>query len=367
LKPEKLKNTEELAFTGTRWNQYKIWDGRSFFYNERSKCSVWATPPEVVIAQASSSDQVDPQYFACAEFETSFKSIDAQRAEFHSLLVEKEIDGKLTFSEAMSKVSDDPRFTSIPDDETRKVFFASYVTSLWKNLTQTERDYLRSLCIEAVTDWKDWEGMSESTTFSQMETLFKNSSWYAKMDKVTMIKLFQSFSTEFIEIERLKKRKLQDTLMHELKNDILGRMNKDFDLSSVAVVDLIFHSYNTVDSKPLFWSYLSDSQRLAVIKSCISQRVREVRMSVSNQLPLSRERRGKRQEKDDIKQLIGKICLSNEAAPVVSRGQTVSIPKWNKEIERAVMEQSFDLRLAKELFNECVEDLKKGRNPLEGL
>lgn len=370
-KPPELQSSSELSVSATEWKQFKIWDGRSFFHNERTKCSVWSAPPEVMIAQASSPDEVDPQYYACAEFDKSFKSIDSLRSEFHSLLVERGIDEKTAFPEAMAKICDDIRYNCIPDDETRRIFFAAYLSSLMKKRTQADRDSARALCIEAVTEWSKWRGMSESTTFSQMESSFKDRSWYGKLDRLTLIKIFQVFSTEFIEIERLKKRKLQDTLMHELKNDILSRLN-EFDLSSIGVVDLIFHTYNSKEDEnhkpPQFWSYLSDSQRLNVIKSCIAQRVREVRMSVANQLPLSRDRRSHRQVKDDIKRLIGQIVSGGSADKgVVSRGQSVNVPKWSNEIERAVLAQSFDVRLAKELFNEYAEDVKKGRNPLEGL
>lgn len=369
-KPLELQNPEEAAVSNTDWKQYKIWDGRSFFYNEKTKCSVWATPPEVLIAQASSSDKVDPQYYACVEFEKSFKSVDAQRAEFQSLLIEKGVDERLSFTEAMSLVSDDPRFESIPDDETRRIFFASFLSFISRKRIQEERNRIRSFCIESVRDWKEWKGMSESTTFAQMEAVFKGFSWYSEIDRLTLVELYQVFSTEFIEIERLKKRKLQDTLMQELKNDILGRLT-EFDLSSLSVVDLIFQTYNKADPKPQFWTYLSDSQRLIVIKSCIAQRVREVRMSVVNQLPLSRERRSRRQEKDEIKRILGEVILSSkESSGVVSRGQSssMSVPKWTSEIERAVLaKSSLDLRIAKELFNEYVEDMKKGKNPLEGL
>jgi hypothetical protein len=91
-------------------------------------------------------------------------------------------------------------------------------------------------------------------------------------------------------------------------------------------------------------------------------------MSVANQLPLSRDRRTHRQVKDDIKRLFGKILSGGTVEKgVVSRGQSVIVPKWSNEIERAVLAESFDLRLAKELFNEYTEDVKKGRNPLDGL
>ena len=361
-KPDVLKSEDELLALQTDWREYKIWDGRSFFFNDKTKCSVWSPPPEVILARG----EYDPTLQECSDFDRVNKSEADGRAEFHQLLVERGVNETHNFSEAMRLIENDVRFSALPSMQTKQLFFASYVSNLLKTRIHERRDEKRRLYIDAVLDWKEWKGMSESITFTQMESEFKSKSWFSAIDRVELIKLFHVFSTEFIEIEKLKKRKLQDALMHEMKNDILGRLSQ-FDLANQTVIDTIYRVY--ADMKPVlqFWAYLSDSLKLVVIKSCIAQRVREMRMAAANRLPMSRESRTKRKEKDAVKQIIGDFLRSKAQGSVVKRGQGLTLPTWGTDLEVFLQEKQVDTILAKTMFTEYVNDVKLGKDPLEGI
>ena len=120
--------------------------------------------------------------------------------------------------------------------------------------------------------------MNESTTHQQMESHFKRREWFKKLDRLDVRKIFELYSQEYIEINKIKKQKLQDTYMQDLKNDILG--NDQVKLSSPSVVEEIFTLYKFSDSP--FWVGLNDSQKLVVIKSCINQRIREAKLALMN-------------------------------------------------------------------------------------
>ena len=366
-KPVELKTESEVAVLTTQWREHKIWDGRSFFHNASTRCSVWNIPPEVSIAQSSNAADVDHVIIECTEFNRGLQATTEKRRDFLNLLQERGIGEHMLFAEAMDMIQDDPRYYALETPKAQQSFFASYVSNLKKSRIQASRDEVRRVYMEAVSSWKSWKGMSESVTFVQMEQAFKGKEWYDKIDRVQLVKLFHVFSSEYIEIERLKKQQLQDQLMHDMKNDILTR-TREFDLGSPSVVEGIHHFYASLDKPPLFWTYLSDSLKLVVIKSCITQRLRELRMALANSIPLSRERRAVRVERDRVKKILHEVISSGAKTSVVTRGQTgIAIPKWDKELEQALSNQGVDMHAAREIFKEYVEDIKKGRDPLEGI
>jgi hypothetical protein len=361
-KPENIMSEEERAVLGTGWRELKIWDGRSYFYNDRTNCSVWHVPPEVALARG----QYGPEMKECAEYDTLYKSEAKNRMDFFNLLQENGIDETFTFERAVEVIKDDTRFSALPTSQAKQLFFASYVSNSIKMRTQEARDSKRALLIQAVTEWRNWKDMSESVTFSQMESVFNDRAWFKALETTDIRKIFQVFSLEFIEIEKLKKRKLQDALMQEMKNDILNKLDK-FDLGSSSAVEVIFQTYSSMKPQPQFWSYLSDSQKLVVIKSCISQRIRDMRMAVANRLPLSREKRAVRQERDRMKKLISEFVRTKAETKVVRRGHGLVLPEWNTELEAYLASQAISLPVAQELFSEFVEDMKLGKDPLEGI
>ena len=309
---------------------------------------------------------MDPDAIEYDQAEKRVKSHADRRAEFYALLTERRVDESLSFADAMEAIKDDIRFHALPTPQAKQLFFASYISNLIKQRSHEARDAKRALYIEAVTEWKNWKGMSESVTFSQMEATFKGKSWFKALDRVDLIKLFQAFAIEFLEIEKLKRQKLQDTLMHEMKNDVLSRQ-AEFDLGSLAVVEAIHQFYSQMDPKPQFWSYLTDSQKLIVIKSCMSQRIREIKMAVANSLPLSREKRAGRKERDRIKLLISEWINASTESTVVTRGQAAVIPNWDHNLEELLSSKKIDVQHAKAVFAEYVDDAKHGRDPLEGI
>ena len=361
-KPEDIMTEDERAAIVTGWMEIKIWDGRSYFYNEVNNCSVWHVPPEIELARGNFSSDLKN----CVDYDSLHKTETFARNEFLNLLQERSIDDTFTFDQAVSVIQDDYRFSLLPSDQSRQLLFASFISNLLKRKVHAVRDAKRQLFIQAVTEWKDWKGMSESVTFSQMEGYFKDNEWFQSLETADLRALFQVFSIEYIEIEKLKKRKLQDALMHEMKNDILSKLNV-FDLASPSVIETIFSTYSSLKPHPQFWTYLSDSQKLVVIKSCISQRIRELRMAVANRLPLSREKRTSRQEKDRIKKTISEFAQTKAETKVVRRGQGLMLPSLNTEMEAFLAGQGIDLAKAKELFAEFVEDMKVGKDPLEGI
>ena len=361
-KPHCLRSEEELSLLNSPWRQYKIWDGRSFYYNDETKCSVWSTPPEILLAGGS----YDPDLTEYVDFDRVNRAEAVARNEFYKLLIERGVDDSHSFSDAVRLVEDDVRFNSLESLQLKQLLFASYISNLAKSRVHAERDSKRRLYIQAVSDWKDWKAMSESVTFAQMEAVFKNKSWFTEMDRVELIKLFHVFSTEFIEIEKLKKRKLQDALMHEMKNDILGRLNQ-FDLANHGVIEVIYQAYNEMKPVPQFWAYLSDSLKLVVIKSCISQRVREMRVAAANRLPMTREARAKRTRADQTKRIISEFLLTKAQSSVVKRGQGVTLPAWDRGLESHLHDHGLDLKFAKTVFDEYVNDIKLGRDPLDGI
>jgi hypothetical protein len=362
VKPSDLALESEDFVGESGWEQVKIWDGRSYFYNPRTSCSVWHVPPEIELSKG----QFDPELSALVEYDAIQKTDATVRKEFVDLLREKGITEAHSFTEALPLIMHDRRFTAVNSEKAKQLMFAAYITLVSKERVQEHRDVQRSLFMEAVSEWRNWKEMNESTTFAKMEATFRKREWFATIGTDELRKLFEVFSLEFIEIEKLKKRKLQDALMQDLKNDILSRTNQ-VDLASSGAVDMLFTIYSTMKPQPQFWTYLSDSQKLVVIKSCISQRIRDLRMAIANKLPLSRERRNLRQEKDRIKRLIGELVRSKTEQKVVKRGQGLVIPVWNTEMEAVLAGEGADLRLAKDLFGEFVEDLKAGADPLAGI
>ena len=361
-KPADIMTSVESAILDTDWQELKIWDGRSYFFNKRTKCSVWSMPPEV---QATRGEYT-PEVRECIEFSSSRRTQADVRQEFFTLLVERGINDSHTFADAMAIIQDDARSSAIPSDQDKQLFFASYISNQIKQRVHESRDEKRKLFIQAVSDWKEWKGMSESVTFAQMKTVFGDRPWFNQVGEAELRKLFHIFSLEYIEIEKLKKRKLQDALMHEMKNDILSKLNV-IDLSSQNAIDMVYAVYTNMKPQPQFWTYLSESQKLIVIKSCISQRIRDMRMAIANKLPMSKEKRAVRQEKDRVKKLIHEFANAKAEARVVKRGQGLTLPTWNTELETFLSSQQADLVSSKDLFVEYVEDLKQGKNPLEGI
>ena len=362
IKPEEIMDEDERAILDTDWKEYKIWDGRSYFFNDRTKCSVWSVPPAVQLARGT----YDAEIQECVDFDSYNKTETDSRNQFMELLVDKGVNETHTFAEAVDMIKDDARFSLLPTDEAKQLFFASYISNLSKQRVHEKRDSKRAIFIEAIKDWKAWEGMSESVTFAQMQTVFKHKPWFTSVSQTDLRKLFHIFSLEFIEVEKLKKRKLQDSLMHEMKNDILGKLNS-IDLAHPSAVESVYAIYSAMSPQPQFWTYLSDSQKLVVIKSCISQRIRDMRMAIANRLPLSREKRAARQEKDRIRKLLAEFTNSKSESKVVKRGQGLTLPEWNTELETFLVAQSVDLTSAKQLFGEYVDDVRHGKNPLEGI
>jgi hypothetical protein len=361
-RPADVMTENEKPILDTTWREMKIWDGRSYFYNAGTNCSVWHTPPEVELARGA----FDPQLKECVDFDSLNVSEVTATAAFLHLLEERGVNDNHSFTEAMNLIGDDPRSHGVPSDKARQLIFSSYISAMMKKRIQSSRDAKRELYIQAIKEWKEWKGMSESTTFTQIEALFKERQWFKSLDQADLRKLFHAFSLEFIEIEKLKKRKLQDALMHDMKNDILARVNQ-IDLAKPHAIETIVSTYSNMKPQPQFWTYLSDSQKLVVIKSCISQKIRDFRMAVANKLPLTREKRSLRQEKDRIKLEIQEAIRSKAESKIVKRGQGLVLPEWNQEMEAFLTEKGVDLVLAKDLFIEFLDDMKQGRDPLAGI
>lgn len=280
-KPDELKDIEERAIASTDWKEYKIWDGRTYFHNSRTKCSVWAVPPEVKMAQHEadpSSVQIDPQTDEYMRFSESNKTNSSMRMDFLQLLEDKGIEVTTTYNDALPRIKDDARFHAIGSVVTQKLLYASFINSRRNTEIQRTRDIKRALFKQAIYDFQHWSQMNESTTHQQMESHFKRREWFKKLEILDVRKVFELFSQEFIEINKIKKQKLQDTFMQDLKNDLLG--NEKIRLSSPNVVDDVFTVYKFSD-KP-FWVGLNDSQKLVVIKSCINQRIREAKLALMN-------------------------------------------------------------------------------------
>lgn len=296
LKPEELMTPSELVVLSTNWRQYKIWDGRSYYFNEKTKCSVWATPPEVLLAQAELGAPIDPELIECESFDRRNKTHADCRREFYDLLVEKNVSEHMTFSEAMSLISSDMRFHALATPQSKQTFFASYISNLIKLRVQAQRDTDQEILREGIRDLQNWKGMSQSATFSEMKKKFSGSSWFTSLGELEARKLFQLFSVEYMEVDKLEKQKLQDTLMQELKLVLLA--NSGIDFSAETMVDDIYSLYANCDEP--YWSTLSDSQKLIVFKSCVNQRIREARLAVINNVPLSLAKRKLRKDKDSM-------------------------------------------------------------------
>lgn len=280
-KPDELKDIDERATSATDWKEYKIWDGRTYFHNTKTKCSVWTTPPDVVVARNDadpSSGQIDPQVREYVEFPECNKTIPRLREEFIQLLQEKGITEGTPFKEALPLIQDDSRFNAIPSVQMQKLLYASFIDRIKVNIVQRARDEKRALLKQAIHDFQHWSQMNDSTSHQQMESHFKRREWFKKLDVLDVRKIFELYSQEFIEINKIKKQKLQDTYMQDLKNDILE--NDQIRLSSPSVVEEVFAQYKFSD-KP-FWVGLNESQKLIVIKSCINQRIREAKLALMN-------------------------------------------------------------------------------------
>eukprot|EP00438_Fugacium_kawagutii_P034899 Skav224145 [mRNA] locus=scaffold462:305431:314813:- [translate_table: standard] len=46
-KPDTLMSESERIVNSGEWKQYRIWDGRIFYYNKETKVSCWSMPPEL--------------------------------------------------------------------------------------------------------------------------------------------------------------------------------------------------------------------------------------------------------------------------------------------------------------------------------
>jgi pre-mRNA-processing factor 40 len=288
-KPVELQTAAERSVSDTDWKEYKIWDGRTYFHNEHTKCSVWAVPPEVIIAQktvTNASETIDQDLLDCASFDNRYKSHTAKQVDFFNLLREKGISEESNFDEAMEMIKDDIRFHALPTIESKRVFFASYVSHLLKSKILAERDLKQNLLKQAIHDFQHWSGMNESTTCKQMEAHFKRRDWFKKLDHMDLRKFFELYSLEFMEVSKIKKQQLQDTYMQNLKDNLL--MNQDIDFSAENVVDDIYQKYKYSDEP--FWTSLGDSKKLIVIKSCISQRIREAKLALANGTSISKRR-----------------------------------------------------------------------------
>ena len=280
-KPDELKDVEEHAITSTDWKEYKIWDGRTYFHNSKTKCSVWTTPPDVIIARNSadpSSAHIDQQIREYVDFGDSYRTSLRVREEFIQLLQEKGISEGTIFKEALPIIQDDPRYLALASVDSAKLLYASFMARVKISNLQRARDEKRALLKQAIHDFQHWSQMNDSTTHQQMESHFKRREWFKKLDVLDIRKIFELYSQEFIEINKIKKQKLQDTYMQDLKNDLLE--NNQIRLSSPSIVEDVFAVYKFSD-KP-FWLGLNDSQKLVVIKSCINQRIREAKLALMN-------------------------------------------------------------------------------------
>jgi hypothetical protein len=285
-KPDELRDIEEQAITSTDWKEYKIWDGRTYFNNSRTKCSVWTTPPDVALARFEadpSSGEIESHIREYLEFAEINRTSSMVRSDFIQLLEERGIMESTSFKEAVPIIKDDSRYQAVVSVEQQKLLFASFISRLKTTKLQCARDEKRVLLKQAISDFQHWSQMNESTTHQQMEAHFKRREWFKKLDVIDVRKVFELYSQEFIEISKIKKQKLQDTYMQDLKNDILDK--GELRLSSPTVVDDVFAAYKFSD-KP-FWEGLNESQKLIVIKSCINQRIRESKLALMNRKPVA--------------------------------------------------------------------------------
>jgi hypothetical protein len=270
-KPDELCSSGEKAVKDTHWKEYKIWDGRSYFVNDLTKCSVWSTPPEVSMIQNESMDM--------GSSESIQKTLLDRRLEFQTLLEEKGVNLNTTFTEAMDLIKDDLRYHALPSNEARQLFFANYITSLSRKAVQSQRDARKALYADAIRSLQSWQDMSDAATFSQMEKLFHSTPWFTQLGPLESRKLFDLFSREYIEVEKLKRQRLQDSFMQQLKSDLLENSRIDFTHDDImAHVNEVYR-----DSTAPFWTGLSDAQKLVVIKSCLTQRLREVKTELMKQ------------------------------------------------------------------------------------
>ncbi len=281
-KPDELRTSAEKSVKGTDWLEYKIWDGRSYYVNPKTKCSVWSVPPEVLQAQKGSShaaDAMNEDTEVILSSDQRYKSQSDRRTEFSSLLLEKGINGSATFQEAMDAIKDDMRFHALPSNEARQMFYAHLITSRSRKEAQRVRDHKKDMYIKAIKDLQRWKSMNDSVTFSQMASEFSNKGWFKELGSLEAMKVFDLFSREYIEIEKLKRQKLQDSFMQQLKTHLLE--NPEVDFGAEDVVQEIKRAYTGCTRD--FWVGLSDAQKLIVYKSCLMQRVREVKTEIMSE------------------------------------------------------------------------------------
>ena len=284
VKPEELMTEAERAVLQTNWRQYKIWDGRSYYYNDTTKCSVWVVPPEVLLAQNYEGPDLE-EIVECESFDRRNKSNADCRREFNALLMDYGITETMTYSDAVVLIKDDIRFHALPTPESKQNFFAVFISNLIKAGVHAERDSRKKLMKDAILDFQKWTGMNQSATFAQMSAQFQETEWYTALGALQVRKLFYLYSIEYIELLKIQNQKLQDAYMQEMKNALLA--NASIDLTSPNLVDQLVSIYN-VASPPAFWTHLSDSQKLVVIKACVNQRIKDIKLALLNNAPLKR-------------------------------------------------------------------------------
>lgn len=122
------------------WEEYKLWNGREFFYNKNTKVSCYAVPPTVKRARGGLPDGPPPM-------------VEKHHA-FTMLLDEYGVDETSHWNEVLKSIQNDPRYAAVESLARKRQLFAQKVSSAWKAKLLKERKAKRDK-LEAVAQFAE--------------------------------------------------------------------------------------------------------------------------------------------------------------------------------------------------------------------
>ena len=280
------------------WNEYKIWDGRSFFNNSLSKISVWAPPPEIeeCYSRMTGTGELPIGGVAVTDLEmtTDNDRLNKLRVSFVDLLEEYHVDHSFSFSGASKLCSHDTRWQSLQSVEDQKQAFVEFINSRRKVVSHVSRDsekcYIKSMIIAL----QSMSEITEAYDYDSLASRCENHAWWQMLSEVRRRSLFEQYVADYARVKSRDDRRKAEKHMGVLKQEIENSPLTDYSMPFSEVSARL----STSDA----WNQLDEMQRVSVWRSCVAQYLRAVRSSISAGEGHSINRRKIRKYEDRIRE-----------------------------------------------------------------
>lgn len=332
-KPDSLKSATEKSVDLTDWREYRIWDGRSFYHNLKSKVSVWAAPPEVSRQYSLVTGDAMDLESTCEEPETTTVALDT-RSEFISELnkIFPDLSEDITPETVKAALTSEAVFqksSRLLDEMNRKRAVVDFLIFRDRVKLQRSRDeeriHARDMILWLMNRTQSSANqivLDQSSSFDHIIPLGSQEPFWKKIPEVRKRELFEAFIADVSRCKTRDENARDAVNMQALKNSMMSAM-----ATSAATED--FEQVRNIFGHLEAWQNLGEAQRVAVWRSSVAQYLRGLRAAISAGEGLTGVAKMRRRAKDLITGTAHGLDIE-------------TLLKENSEIDEAVLRQVFN-------------------------